>query len=193
MVIIDTGCANLTSLRCAIERQGYAPEISCDPQRILQADKLFLPGVGSAAHAMKNLRERGLVQVLRDIRQPLLGICLGMQLLGRSSAEGESECLGICELTSRSLDTQGAPLPHMGWNRVKSREAHPLFKGIGSAEYLYFVHSYGMEPGAETVATSCYGTAFSAAIQCGNFYGVQFHPERSGPVGARLINNFLKL
>ncbi|MGB2078999.1 MAG: imidazole glycerol phosphate synthase subunit HisH [Vibrio sp.] len=199
VVIIDTGCANVSSVRFAIERLGYQVSISADPDVILGADKLFLPGVGTASEAMKNLADRDLIRLIKQVKQPILGICLGMQLLGRLSHENilgktsHIDCLGICDGDVVKLDTQDLPLPHMGWNTVRAEADHPLFAGISQDSYFYFVHSYGMPVGDYTIGQTDYGTSFSAAIQIGNFYGVQFHPERSSQVGAKLIENFLNL
>ena len=199
VVIIDTGCANVSSVKFAIERLGYAVEISKDPAVVLAADKLFLPGVGTASEAMKNLAERDLISLVKQVEKPLLGICLGMQLLGKLSQEkGQKadelvECLGLCDGEVRLMDTGDLPLPHMGWNTVKSTPEHPLFKDIEEGEYFYFVHSFAMPVGGYTIAHCEYGNPFTAAVQSGNYYGVQFHPERSSKVGSKLIQNFLEL
>ncbi|CAK1697369.1 imidazole glycerol phosphate synthase subunit HisH [Vibrio crassostreae] len=199
VVIIDTGCANVSSVKFAIERLGYAVEISKEPEVVLAADKLFLPGVGTASEAMKNLQERDLVSLVKKVEKPLLGICLGMQLLGKLSQEkGQKadelvECLGLCDGEVRLLETGDLPLPHMGWNTVTSTPNHPLFKDIEEGEYFYFVHSFAMPVGDYTIAQCDYGNPFTAAVQSGNYYGVQFHPERSSKAGSKLIQNFLEL
>lgn len=199
VVIIDTGCANVSSVKFAIERLGYTVSISKDPEVVLAADKLFLPGVGTASEAMKNLEERDLIGLVKQVEKPLLGICLGMQLLGKLSQEKGSkanelvDCLGLCEGEVKLLQTGDLPLPHMGWNTAKAKPEHPLFKGIEEGEYFYFVHSFGMPVGDYTIAECDYGNSFSAAIQSGNYYGVQFHPERSSKAGSKLIQNFLEL
>ncbi|NVN83844.1 MULTISPECIES: imidazole glycerol phosphate synthase subunit HisH [unclassified Vibrio] len=199
VVIIDTGCANVSSVKFAIERLGYAVEISKEPEVVLAADKLFLPGVGTASEAMKNLQERDLVSLVKKVEKPLLGICLGMQLLGKLSQEkGQKadelvECLGLCDGEVRLLETGDLPLPHMGWNTVTSTPNHPLFKDIEEGEYFYFVHSFAMPVGDYTIAQCNYGNPFTAAVQSGNYYGVQFHPERSSKAGSKLIQNFLEL
>ncbi|MDO6497406.1 imidazole glycerol phosphate synthase subunit HisH [Photobacterium sanguinicancri] len=201
IVIIDTGCANVSSVRFAIERLGYSVTVSKDSDVVLGADKLFLPGVGTASEAMKNLHERDLVSLVRQVDKPLLGICLGMQLLGAVSEEqgqsGQSlvNCLGLCDASIKKLETGDFPLPHMGWNTITPSEGHPLFKDIPSGSYFYFVHSYAMpvNDASYTIAQCEYGQPFSAAIQSGNYYGVQFHPERSSKAGAQLIKNFLEM
>ena len=199
VVIIDTGCANVSSVKFAIERLGYAVEISKEPEVVLAADKLFLPGVGTASEAMKNLQERDLVSLVKQVEKPLLGICLGMQLLGKLSQEkGQKanalvECLGLCDGEVRLLETGDLPLPHMGWNTVTATPNQPLFKDIEEGEYFYFVHSFAMPVGDYTIAQCDYGNPFTAAVQSGNYYGVQFHPERSSKAGSKLIQNFLEL
>lgn len=199
VVIIDTGCANVSSVKFAIERLGYLPIVSKEPDVVLTADKLFLPGVGTASEAMKNLEKRNLITLVKQVEKPLLGICLGMQLLGKLSEEqGQQtnqivECLGICDGEVRLMETGDLPLPHMGWNTVQAVAGHPLFRGIEAGEYFYFVHSFAMPVGDYTIAQCDYGKSFSAAIQCGHYYGVQFHPERSSKAGSMLIKNFLEL
>ena len=195
IVIIDTGCANVSSVRFAIERLGYDVTISRDPAVVLDADKLFLPGVGTATEAMKNLEERDLIALVQQVKQPLLGICLGMQLLGNSSQEGKTDvsCLGHVPASTSLMETGDLPLPHMGWNTVTPVDNHPLFKDIPENSYFYFVHSYAMPEGDYTIGRCDYGHAFGAAVQSGNYYGVQFHPERSSKAGAQLIKNFLEM
>lgn len=195
-VVLDTGCCNLYSLLCAIRRLGVEPVVSREAAVIRSADRLFLPGVGTARAAMDMIAERGLTELIREARVPTLGICLGMQILGEFSEEtGGVELLGLIHSDVRLMDPKGEPLPHMGWNSVTYREGEPLFRGIAQGTHFYFVHSYAMPVGSETVAECVYGNPFSASVRggpSGLFTGVQFHPERSGAAGARLIRNFLE-
>lgn len=194
VVILDTGCANLNSVRSAIRRHGYNPEISCDPDRVLNADKLFLPGVGTAQAAMNNLYQRELIALIKACTQPVLGICLGMQLLGKYSEETSGvELLGMIDQDVTKITDFGFPLPHMGWNRVYPKAGDRLFHNIEQGTYFYFVHSYAMPINPYTIAECNYGEPFSAAVQKDNFFGVQFHPERSGAAGAQLLKNFLEM
>lgn len=202
LVIIDTGCANLASVRMAFERLGVQPLVSSKAADIESADKLILPGVGTAVAAMKNLNERNLVPLLRAAKQPLLGFCLGMQMLAEASEESMSadgssgdliDCLGIVPGKIRLMEVGKLRLPHMGWNQIEHDERHPLLKGIPSGSYFYFVHSYALEVTDATLATCDYGTPFTAIVARDNFFGAQFHPERSGAAGARLLQNFLEL
>lgn len=198
IVIIDTGCANLSSVRMAIERLGVTARVSKEAADIRAADKLILPGVGTAKAAMHNLQERGLLDLIREAQQPLLGFCLGMQMLAQASEEhmgGESDiaCLGIVPGKVKLMQVGDLRLPHMGWNQVEHDGTHPLFNGIPSGSYFYFVHSYALEVTAATLATCNYGGPFTAVVGKENFFGAQFHPERSGKAGARLIQNFLEL
>ncbi|WP_111872665.1 imidazole glycerol phosphate synthase subunit HisH [Aeromonas bivalvium] len=199
LVIIDTGCANLASVRMAFERLGVAPQVSRKAADIEQADKLILPGVGTAVAAMKNLNERELVPLIRAAKQPLLGFCLGMQMLAEASeetmiADGRLiDCLGIVPGRIRLMEVGDLRLPHMGWNQIEHDETHPLLKGIPSGSYFYFVHSYALEVTEATIASCDYGQPFTAIVGRDNFFGAQFHPERSGAAGARLLQNFLEL
>jgi imidazole glycerol-phosphate synthase subunit HisH len=194
VVILDTGCANLSSVKWAVERLGYTPDVSRDPDVVLRADKLFLPGVGTARAAMNQLEERDLVDLIKACTQPVLGICLGMQLLGSSSEEnGGVSTLNIIDAECGLMDTRGLPLPHMGWNQITAQAGNHLFRGIDEESYFYFVHSYAMPVNASTIAQCDYGQPFTAAVQKDNFFGVQFHPERSGKAGAQLLKNFLEM
>ncbi|MGL4750844.1 MAG: imidazole glycerol phosphate synthase subunit HisH [Aeromonadaceae bacterium] len=198
IVIIDTGCANLSSVRMAIERLGVSVQVSKEAEVIRRADKLILPGVGTAKAAMHNLNERGLVDLIREAKQPLLGFCLGMQMLAEASEEhmgGEQDiaCLGIVPGKVKLMQVGALRLPHMGWNQIEHDGSHPLFAGIPSGSYFYFVHSYALEVTAATLARCDYGGPFTAVVGKDNFFGAQFHPERSGKAGARLIQNFIAL
>ncbi len=192
-VIIETGCANLTSLKFALERLDVQALITADPEKIKAAEQVFLPGVGSAQYAMQKLKDRNLPEIIVGLEQPVLGICLGMQLLMDSSEEGDTPCLGIIPGQVKTIDAQGNRLPHMGWNTLTRVEDSPLFQGIGVDDYFYFVHSYAVELSPYTLATADYPAPFSATLKKENFYGVQFHPERSGAKGLRLLKNFMEL
>lgn len=192
LIIINTQCANLSSVKFAFERLGYSAEITNDLNKIKSADKLILPGVGTAKAAMLNLQRLGLVEVIQNLTQPVLGICLGMQLMTEFSTEGNVATLGLMHGQTDLIPDNGLPLPHMGWNKVRYTSDHPLFAGIAQDSHFYFVHSYAVRPNENTIATSHYGVDFSAAIANKNFYGVQFHPERSGENGALLLKNFVE-
>ncbi len=194
VVILDTGCANLLSVKSSIRRLGYDPVVSRDADIVLRADKLFLPGVGTAQAAMDQIRERDLLELIQACTQPVLGICLGMQILGSQSDENQGiTTLGIIDEPVLKMTDFGLPLPHMGWNRVYPKAGDRLFRDIEDGEYFYFVHSYAMPVCANTIAQTSYGEPFTAAVQKDNFYGVQFHPERSGAAGAKLLKNFLEM
>ena len=192
-VIIDSGGANLASLQFAFERLGARTHVTADPQVIAAADRVILPGVGSAKDAMQRLRKSSLAAVLPTLTQPVLGICLGMQLLFRHSEEGSTDCLGILPDTVRRLEpAPGRPVPHMGWNQIVAARQDPLLEGIANDEYVYFVHSYAVALSSLTLATAEYGIPVSAVVRQGNFWGTQFHPERSAETGARILANFLQ-
>lgn len=191
LYIIDTACANLASLKFSLERLSFKAEISRDLKELEKADKLFLPGVGTAAAAMRNLEKFGLCDFIKSTQKPLFGICLGMQILGDFSEELEQKTLGIMPFkTLKFEEKEGFSLPHMGWNEIESEDE--LFKGLNGA-YFYFVHSYCVGLNDYTIATCEYSKPFSAAVKKGNFYGVQFHPERSGEAGELLLKNFILL
>lgn len=194
VVILDTGCANLASVAYAVKRLGYDPIVSYEKNVVLSADKLFLPGVGTARAAMEQLKARELIPLIKALTQPVLGICLGMQILASLSEEGKDiPLLGLVDGTIDKLDTAGLPLPHMGWNQVLAKPGHPLFRSLDDNAWFYFVHSYALALNESTIAETEYGSRFSSSIQKDNFYGVQFHPERSGNAGAQLIKNFLEM
>ena len=193
IAIIDYKMGNLRSVENALKRLGAEFCVTADPAVIRAADKVLLPGVGNAAEAMHNLREAGLVEVIRSLRRPVLGICVGMQVMCRHSEEGDVECLNIFDSrVKRFTPAPDLKVPHMGWNQIGNLESK-LFKGISGGEYVYFVHSYYPELCPDTIATTRHGAMFSAALKYENFYGTQFHPEKSGDVGERIIENFLKL
>ncbi|MFZ7109917.1 imidazole glycerol phosphate synthase subunit HisH [Avibacterium avium] len=193
ITIINTGCANLSSVKFAFERLGYQAEITDDLAKIQSAEKLILPGVGTASAAMQSMQQsRQLIETIQQLTQPVLGICLGMQLMTDYSAEGEISTLKLIQGKTELLPNKGLPLPHMGWNKVHYQNNHPLFSDIPQDSYFYFVHSYAVLPNENTIATCDYGVPFSAAIARDNFYGVQFHPERSGKVGEQLLRNFME-
>jgi len=200
-VIVDTGCANLSSVKFAVERLGFEVTITDDITLIQQAEKVIFPGVGSAKHAMKNIKAKNLVAVLQGLTQPVLGFCLGMQLMTESSTEGNSDddtnnlvpCLNLIPTNIEPLKAQGNRLPHMGWNTLTQVSNHPIFKGISEGDYFYFVHSFAAPVSEYTIASCEYGSTFSAAIAKDNFIGCQFHPERSSALGSKIIQNFLEL
>jgi len=194
IVLVDAGGTNIGSVRYALQRLGVDAALTSDAAAIRTADKVILPGVGAAAPGMARLRELGLVELLRSLRQPVLGVCLGMQLLCACSEEGDTECLGLIPAPVRRFtEAPGLRVPHMGWNRLHGRQPHPLLAGLGEGDQAYFVHSYAVPVGDWTLASSDHGEAFSAVVARGNYHGMQFHPERSAAVGARLLRNFLDL
>lgn len=193
VVLVDSGGSNIGSLRFALQRLGVDAGLTDDADAIRNADHVILPGVGAADRGMARLRERGLVDTVRGLTQPVLGVCLGMQLLFEHSEEGDTPCLGILPGRLRRFDSAALRVPHMGWNALRVERAAPLVGGIDSGAFVYFVHSYAAPVGVATLASCDYGSAFSAVVRSGNFFGMQFHPERSGEVGARLLQNFLEL
>ena len=197
IAIIDSGGANIASVRFALERLGVAAELTADPNVIASAERVILPGVGAAPVAMAQLDAAGLIDCIRGLTQPVLGICLGMQLLFERSEEGDTPLLGVVGGTCAAFDAStGLTVPHMGWNRLlpaDGAEGHPLLSGVASGTHVYFVHSYAVPVSDDTVASCDYGGAFTALVARGNFMGAQFHPERSGPVGARILQNFITL
>ena len=193
-VIIDSGGANLASLLFAFERLGARARVTSNAAEIASAARVILPGVGAAANAMQRLHDSGVAALLPALEQPVLGICLGMQLLFDYSEEGSTDCLGIVpERVQRLKPARGLPVPHMGWNQLTRLRDDPILDGIGPQDYVYFVHSYAAPVSAVTLATTDYGTALSAVVRKDNFWGAQFHPERSAGTGARLLANFLRL
>ena len=195
LVIIDTGCANLSSVAFAFERLGVSTHISDDVSTIKAADHLVLPGVGAAPYALAKIQGKGLTQTLKSITQPVMGICLGMQLLYDTVTEGGDtiEGLGLIPGDVTKLDAKSLPSPHMGWNSLDIVKPHALLAGIKPSDYAYFVHSYAAPVSAATIAKSTHGSEFSAVVAHKNVYGCQFHPERSSRTGAQILKNFLSI
>jgi len=194
VVLVDAGGANIGSLRQALRRLGVEPELSADAATIAGADRVILPGVSTAAVVMRRLRELGLVEVLRGLQAPLLGVCVGMQLLFEHSEEGDTEGLGL--LPGRVRRLAGGPglrVPHMGWNRLRRLRDAPLLEGIGDGDFAYFVHGYAAPVGEHCLAACDHGAPFAALVQRGRVAGAQFHPERSSAAGARLLRNFIEV
>ena len=193
-VIIDSGGANLASLQFALERLEADAVVSNDPEVIRRAPRVLLPGVGAAKDAMSRLRASGLHEVVPTLTQPVLGICLGMQLLFARSEEGPTECLGVIPGSVKRLKAEaGRPVPHMGWNQLTALRSDPLLQNIADNDYVYFVHSYAVPVSDVTLAATDYGSQVSAVIRRDNFWGTQFHPERSGRIGSTVLANFLRL
>jgi imidazole glycerol-phosphate synthase subunit HisH len=194
LAIIDSGGANIASVRYAIERLGVTAELTTDPERVRAASHVILPGVGLAAHCMARLQELNLVDTIKQLKQPLLGICIGMQLLFESSEEGDVSCLGVLPgRVQRFPNRASLPVPHMGWNQLHVLRPTVLTQGIHADDYVYFVHSYAAPVSDLTLATTDYGAPFSAIMHKDNVYATQFHPERSGRVGAIVLRNFLSI
>ena len=194
VAIIANGGANIASLKFALDRLGATSHLTADPDELRAARRVILPGVGAADDAMSRLRALGLVDVIPSLQQPVLGICLGMQLLFAASAEGDTRCLGILPASvARFPEREGFPVPHMGWNQLRMLEDSSLVRGLDQGAYMYFVHSFAAPVGPWTIATSDYGGEFSAVVRQDNFFGAQFHPERSSRAGHRLLANFLEL
>jgi glutamine amidotransferase len=194
VVIIAGGGANIASLQFALQRLGTTSAVSANARRIREASHVILPGVGAAADAMSRLRQQNLDSLIPSLEQPVLGICLGMQLLFETSEEGEAQCLGVIPgRAARFPRDSGRPVPHMGWNTLNIERPSALLDGLHQNDYAYFVHSYALPLGPATIASCDYGQSFSACVQWRNFFGAQFHPERSAKVGARMLQNFLCL
>jgi glutamine amidotransferase len=192
LVILKYNAGNTRSVINALERLGVTPTVSDDPETLRSADAVIFPGVGEASSAMTYLREHGLDSVIRNLESPVLGICLGMQLLCAHSEENDTECLGVFDAEVKAFPQGGLKIPHIGWNNLGGLDSK-LFDGVDEGSHVYFVHGYHVALSKDTIATSDYGFAFSAALQTRNFYGVQFHPEKSGAVGERILKNFLEI
>jgi glutamine amidotransferase len=192
VAIIDSGGANIASLQYALQRLGIEAQLTTDPDEVRASGRVIMPGVGAAGAAMQQLRDYRLVDVIRRLTQPVLGICLGMQLLADASEEEDVECLGIIPGIATRLEAEaGLPVPNMGWCPVAVRQPHELFDDIDDGSYFYFVHSYALPVSKYTIAVAHHKEAFSAVYRRDNFMATQFHPERSSTDGARLLMNFL--
>jgi glutamine amidotransferase len=196
LAIVDSGVANLASVIAALKRLNVDGEVTSDPQTILAATHVILPGVGAATAAMAQLSAKKLIDVIRSLTQPTLGICLGMQLMFSRSDEGQGVgCLDVIQGTIRKLSVKpDKPIPHMGWNQIKIRRpGHPLLQGVGDGSFVYFVHSYAAPVAEYSVASCEYSEEFTAIAEHKNFFSCQFHPERSGAVGSRILKNFVDM
>lgn len=192
IAILKYNSGNTMSVQVALRRLGHESVVTSDPEILRKADRVIIPGVGEARSAMSSLRERGLDSLILTLKQPVLGICLGLQLMCSRSEENNTECLGIFDTIIRRFPSDER-VPHMGWNNFKSLSCAPLLKGLKKDDDLYYVHSYYAEPMDDTTAVCNYILPFSAAMQRNNFYAVQFHPEKSAEAGAQLLKNFLEL
>jgi len=191
IIIIDYGAGNIKSIQFAFKRLGITAVLSNDPDEILNADKVIFPGVGEASNAMEKLKETGLDVLIPNLKQPVLGICLGMQLLCKHTEEGNTRGLGIFDVDIKRF-TNAVKVPQMGWNTIVNLKSE-LFSGIKENEHMYLVHSYYAEQCTEAIATTNYQTNYASALQHENFYGVQFHPEKSSTAGAQILQNFINL
>lgn len=191
IVIINYGAGNIQSIQFSLQRLGYEGILSNNIDEIQSADKVIFPGVGEASSAMKKLRESGLDKIIPNLKQPILGICLGMQLMCNSSEEGNTKGLGIFDIDIIKFSNK-VKVPQMGWNNIYNLKSS-LFEGISENEYMYLVHSFYAPKCAEAIAFTNYETEYSSALQKDNFYGVQFHPEKSGKIGEQILSNFLQL
>ncbi|MBO5703337.1 MAG: imidazole glycerol phosphate synthase subunit HisH [Bacteroidaceae bacterium] len=193
IAIIDYKMGNLRSVENALKRLGAEFCVTADPEIIRRADRVLLPGVGNAAEAMHNLHQAQLTEVIKNLRQPVLGICVGMQVMCLHSEEGDVDCLGIFDTNVRRFPSNSTEkVPHMGWNSIHNLESK-LMKDIRGGEHVYYVHSYYPELCQDTIATTQHGLMFSGALKYENFYGTQFHPEKSGDTGERILKNFLRI
>lgn len=193
VAVVDSGGANIGSICYAFQRLGVEARLTADADTIRRADRVVLPGVGAAAAAMRTLAGHGLVEVLRALDRPLLGICLGMQLLFERSQEGDVDCLGLLPgVVGKLAPGPGVRVPHMGWNRLAHRAPSPLLQGVRDGAQAYFVHSYAAPVTGDCIAATTHGQPFAAMVQRGSIAGAQFHPERSAATGARILENFLR-
>jgi len=195
--VVKYNAGNIHSMTCALQRMGIDPVVTDDPELLRSADRVIFPGVGEASSAMRYLRDHGLDEVIRSLKQPFLGVCLGLQLMCAYSEENDTECLGIFSEHVRRFPPLDK-VPHMGWNTIKNVRSS-LFSGVVSEEdvgipsHFYFVHSYYASPGEHTIAECDYIVPFSAALKKDNFFGVQFHPEKSGKIGEQVLRNFMRI
>ncbi len=192
VAIVKYNAGNVESVKNALNRLGIEPILTDDAETLQTADKVIFPGVGEASSAMNYLRERNLDESIKSLRQPVLGVCLGMQLLCESSEENETKCLGILPYRVRKFESDVLKIPQIGWNNIFDLKSD-LLNDVTENSFVYFVHSFYVESGTETIATCDYGLNFSAAIRHKNFYAVQFHAEKSGAIGERILENFLKI
>lgn len=192
IAVIKYNAGNIQSVLYALERIGIEATVTDEPELITQADKVIFPGVGEASSAMKYLRDHQIDALIRDLKQPVLGVCLGMQLLCRHSEENNTSCLNVFDLAVQKFPASAGKVPQIGWNDLSGLTS-PLFQGIPEHAYVYFVHSYYVEQSPHTLATTNYGVPYSAAIGKDNFYAVQFHPEKSADIGERILRNFIDL
>ncbi len=189
--IVNYGAGNIKSIQFAFQRLGYNAVLTECPEEIIASDKVIFPGVGEASSAMEKLKQSGLDLLIPTLKQPVLGICLGMQLMCQHSEEGDTKGLGIFDVSVKRFSNK-VKVPQMGWNTISNLKSG-LFKDIKEKEYMYLVHSYYAEPCAEAIATSDYELEYASALENDNFYGVQFHPEKSSKAGAQLLKNFIEL
>lgn len=190
LAIVDLGCGNTGSVSLAFERLGLTPVVTSDQAEIASAERVVLPGVGAAGYAMQRIHELGLRELLRSLSQPALGICLGMQLLFERSEEADTKCLGLIDGSIRALIPEpGRPVPHMGWSSIEVGDGA---LGLSSGDYVYFAHGYAADPSPAMIGSAEYGREIPALVRQGNWLGAQFHPERSGEVGARFLKAFLQ-
>ncbi|MEO0582246.1 MAG: imidazole glycerol phosphate synthase subunit HisH [Bacteroidota bacterium] len=192
VAIIKYNAGNIQSVVYALERQGVIPTLTDDPQTLHKAERVIFPGVGEASSAMRYLKEKGLDQVIKELKQPVLGICLGLQLMCQHSEENDTVALGIFPASVKLFPQSVGKVPHMGWNNVATKQ-HPLLAGIPNGSHMYFVHGYYAELNDYTVGQTEYGLGFSSVMQRDNFFATQFHPEKSGRHGAQILQNFLNL
>ena len=190
VAIVDYGVGNIKSIQHSLDRIGVNHTYTMDKEEIISAEKVVFPGVGDASYAMKQLKKQNLDKLIPNLKQPFLGICLGMQLMCNYSEEGDTSCLGIINTSVKKFNSNNNKIPQIGWNNIKNLKTD-LFKGITENEFMYFVHTYFVPKSTYTISESSYGLNYSSAINKDNFYGTQFHPEKSGLIGEKIIKNFI--